>query len=157
MKKHLTSRIPQEAHEMFKRFRFKPLLACVALVLIVSVTAGCATVNPTDSSNAPATSGDVSNTKPDTSDVSSPDTDSSSDESNVPVNNDATFGIGDTAEYKDVQVTFTNVSESSGSDFNKPGDGNIFVLAEFEIANNGVSTLQNLQDSQTSNAHIIHK
>ena len=36
----------------------------------------------------------------------------------------------------DVQVTLTNYEESTGDDFNKPSDGNVFVLAEFEITNN---------------------
>ena len=46
------------------------------------------------------------------------------------------FKVGETAEYNSVQVTLLNVSESSGSEFNKPANGNVFVLAEFEIANN---------------------
>jgi len=46
------------------------------------------------------------------------------------------FHLGETAEYKDVRVTLTNVTESSGSQFNTPTDGNIFVIVEFEIENN---------------------
>ncbi len=34
------------------------------------------------------------------------------------------------------QVTLLNYEESTGSDYNKPSDGKVFVLAEFEIANN---------------------
>ena len=46
------------------------------------------------------------------------------------------FGIGETADLKGVVVTFVGVTESKGSTFNVPTDGNVFVLCEFEIANN---------------------
>lgn len=45
------------------------------------------------------------------------------------------FRMGETAELNGVQVTLTNYKESSGSEWNKPSDGNVFVLAEFEISN----------------------
>ncbi len=47
-----------------------------------------------------------------------------------------TFAVGETAELKGVSVKLVNVTESTGSDFNQPTDGNVFVLCEFEIANN---------------------
>lgn len=47
-----------------------------------------------------------------------------------------TFAVGETAELKDVQVSFLGVTESDGSDFNTPKDGHVFVLCEFEIVNN---------------------
>lgn len=46
------------------------------------------------------------------------------------------FCVGETAELKGVSVTLVNVTESTGSQFNAPTDGNVFVLCEFEIANN---------------------
>lgn len=46
------------------------------------------------------------------------------------------FGKGDVVRLNDVAVTLVRVTESYGSDFNKPTDGNIFVLCEFEIENN---------------------
>lgn len=46
------------------------------------------------------------------------------------------FYVGETAELKEVFVTLVNVTESTGSQFNTPTDGNVFVLCEFEIANN---------------------
>lgn len=45
------------------------------------------------------------------------------------------FYVGETAELKGVQVTMTNFEESTGKDYIIPTDGNLFVLAEFEIAN----------------------
>lgn len=47
-----------------------------------------------------------------------------------------TFSVGETAEMNDVQVTMLNYEEIQGSEYNKPTDGNIFVLVEFEIVNN---------------------
>ena len=35
----------------------------------------------------------------------------------------------------------TNYSENYGSEWNKPTDGNVFLLVEFEIANNSTSEL----------------
>lgn len=46
------------------------------------------------------------------------------------------FRVGETAELNGVFVTMTDYKESDGSDWNKPSDGNVFVLVQFEIANN---------------------
>ena len=43
---------------------------------------------------------------------------------------------GEAVEHKDVVATLVGVTKSTGSDYNKPADGKIFVLCEFEIANN---------------------
>lgn len=51
-------------------------------------------------------------------------------------NKESIFKKGDIAELNGVQVILTDYVESAGSDFNKPTDGNIFLMAEFEIANN---------------------
>ena len=47
----------------------------------------------------------------------------------------AAFTVGDTVELSDVVVTFVGMTESKGSDFNKPADGNVYVLCEFTIEN----------------------
>ena len=46
------------------------------------------------------------------------------------------FQVGDTAALNDVNVCLVEVTESNGSQYNQPNDGNVFVLCEFEIANN---------------------
>lgn len=46
------------------------------------------------------------------------------------------FKVGETAELNNVRVTMTDYSESNGSQFNKPAEGNVFVTVEFEIENN---------------------
>ena len=47
-----------------------------------------------------------------------------------------TFAVGETAELKGVQVCLVGVTESTGSSYNKPEEGNVFILFEFNIANN---------------------
>lgn len=47
-----------------------------------------------------------------------------------------TFGIGEQVSLNDVIVTMNDVTESSGSDFNKPSEGNTFIFCEFTIENN---------------------
>ena len=49
---------------------------------------------------------------------------------------DKVFKLGDAVELDKVVVSFVDIAESTGSDFNKPADGNVYVLCEFEIANN---------------------
>lgn len=51
------------------------------------------------------------------------------------------FGIGEVAETKNIKVSMVSVTESTGSEFNKPADGNVFVLCEFEITNDSDSEL----------------
>lgn len=46
------------------------------------------------------------------------------------------FSAGETAELRGVSVTLVDVSKSTGSSFNVPTGGNVFVLCEFDIANN---------------------
>ena len=51
------------------------------------------------------------------------------------------FHVGDTVNLNDVHVTLKNVSESNGSQFNTPTDGNVFVTFEFEIDNQSDSEI----------------
>ena len=46
------------------------------------------------------------------------------------------FGVGDQVALNDVVVTFNGVTESPGTEFNRPGDGNVFLVCEFTIENN---------------------
>ena len=52
-----------------------------------------------------------------------------------------TFTVGEIAEMNDVQVTMLSYEESDGADFVTPTEGNVFVLVEFEIANNSDSEI----------------
>lgn len=46
------------------------------------------------------------------------------------------FYVGDTAKLNGITASLVGFNESNGSPYNRPNDGNIFVLCEFEIANN---------------------
>lgn len=68
-------------------------------------------------------------------------TQSQSPEDNSAEPEKTTFGIGEQVSLNDVVVTMNNVTESNGSQFNKPTDGNTFVLCEFTIENNSEKDL----------------
>lgn len=46
------------------------------------------------------------------------------------------FKVGETAEQKDIQITFVSTTESVGGDFVKPSTGKVYLICEFEIVNN---------------------
>ena len=67
-----------------------------------------------------------------------------------PVEEKAEYGVGDTLTQNDITVTFLGVTETHGSAYNKPSEGNVYVLCEFEITNNkstdlGVSSRMNFE------------
>ncbi len=51
----------------------------------------------------------------------------------APVKTD--YGVGEPAEEKNITVTLVNVTESTGSAYNRPTEGNVFLICEFEIEN----------------------
>lgn len=51
------------------------------------------------------------------------------------------YTVGDRAVLKDVAVTLVDVSESGGTDFLTPSDGNVFLICEFEIENGSKSDI----------------
>lgn len=46
------------------------------------------------------------------------------------------FNVGETASLKDIAVTLVGITESTGSEYNTPADGKVFILCEFTIENN---------------------
>lgn len=46
------------------------------------------------------------------------------------------FRPGEVAEMNDLQIALIGYKESNGSEWIKPADGKVFLLAEFEIVNN---------------------
>ncbi len=53
----------------------------------------------------------------------------------------ATYGIGQTAVSNEVKMTLVSAKKSTGSEYNKPESGKVFVLCEFNIENNSKSDL----------------
>lgn len=73
--------------------------------------------------------------------VDSTPTQSQDEDSNSAEPEKTTFGVGEQVNLNDVVVTMNGVTESSGSQFNKPTDGNTFILCEFTIENNSEKDL----------------
>lgn len=46
------------------------------------------------------------------------------------------FQVGEKVELNNVITTLVGVEESAGSTYNKPTEGNVFLICEFEIENN---------------------
>lgn len=90
----------------------------VIIVLVVSGIIGGATSEPKKVGEVPQSSGENVTT------------------SNTSGTVEERFNIGDKVELNDIVVTMTGIKESSGSQFNTPSDGNIFVLCSFVIENN---------------------
>ena len=65
----------------------------------------------------------------------------SSDSSTTVTSNESKFYIGDKVELNNIVVSLDGVTENSGSAYNKPGDGNVFVLCSFSIENNSASEI----------------
>ncbi len=60
------------------------------------------------------------------------------------------FYLGETAEQQNIQISLVNVTESLGNEFAKPDEGNLFLICEFEIANNSekdisISSMMNFE------------
>lgn len=123
--KHCQSDIPKKAKvcPVCKKKQGSVLKWILVIVFALAII-GVVTSNDNDNSN------NISRADSQNTDVHVPESSSQSEEQEL------VFRVGETAEYKDVQVTLLNITESTGSQFNKPTDGNVFILAEFEIANN---------------------
>jgi len=99
------------------------IIGIVAIFIIAAITS---------EGNGPKLAETSNSTKSDNKSVAT----DKSEATQTPVPEKTTFAVGETAELKDIQVTLVSVTESEGSDFNKPDDGKIFALCEFEIENN---------------------
>ena len=124
--KHCQSDIPKKA-KVCPNCRKKQggifkwiLIVIVALVIIGSVSGNEDKPTKVSNSNNESTAGAT------TSESNTSET----------VVEETTFGVGDTAEYRGVKVTLNSITENTGSQFNKPTDGNVFLLVNFTIENN---------------------
>ncbi len=68
--------------------------------------------------------------------TSSPTKESYNDEETVATQSEEeTYGLNETAVFKDLKFTATEIKESTGSDFWAPDDGNIYVGVKFVVEN----------------------
>ena len=137
--KHCKSEIPKDA-KVCPNCRKKQggigkwIVIVVVVVIIIAAMSGGGADKPKKVENA-STQNNTDN-KADVVNDTTEDTSVKQEDSEKDI-----FGIGETAEMNDVQVTMVNYTQSSGSEYNKPADGNEFVLVEFEIANNSDSEI----------------
>ena len=118
---------------MNKKSLTRILWGVITLVMLAAITSACS-FDIMDVPEAPTpTKAPVSST--DATKYAEPTEAISTEETSAKENRDA-YGVGDTAQVKNVIVSLLSVTESTGSSFNTPSDGNVFVLCEFEIQNN---------------------
>ena len=104
-----------------KNKKGNPVLAGILLVVIIAIIIG-------------VSSGNDKPTKVDTANPSTQtQTDNTENQNNT--EDDTRFAVGESVQLKDVTATFVDVTTSNGSTYNKPADGNVFVLCEFTIEN----------------------
>lgn len=118
--KHCQSEIPKKAKvcPICRKKQSKGILKWIIIVIVALIIIGALASGGDD--NEPEKVGEVV----------------SSDASNATDKEENIFKVGEIAELKDVQVVLLDYEESNGSQWNSPADGNVFVLAEFEITNN---------------------
>lgn len=131
--KHCQSDIPYGAkvcpncRKKQKSGILKWILIAILVLIVICVAAG-------GGDDKPSKVGEV-NTKTDDSENKNTETKDDGEEK------ETVFKKGEIAELNGVQVTLTDYKESTGSEYNTPSDGNIFLMAEFEISNNSDSEL----------------
>lgn len=111
-----------------KKSPFKVILSIFAVFILIGVVGTI--LGGGDDGGSPKKTGDVK-----TDQKQSKDGGSSKEAEKT------TFGVGEQVSLNDVFVTMNSVTESSGSQFNKPSDGNTFILCEFSIENNSQKDL----------------
>lgn len=133
--KHCQAEIPKKAKVCPNCKRKQGgIVKWIVIAIVVLVIIGAATGGKDD--NEPKKVGDTkvsTESNNNSNDVESADTEPVTAEE---PDKETTFKKGEIAELNNVQVTLTDYKESTGSEYNKPTDGKIFLLAEFEIANN---------------------
>lgn len=118
---------------LYMKKKISLLMACVLMLSLCACT-----VDPSGGQNAPAL---VTTTPNEQNSVSTTPDDELPATETPTIAEETVFKVGDTVELNDVTVKFIGVSEKKGSQYNKPEDGNIYVLCEFEIVNNSKKEL----------------
>lgn len=113
--KHCKTEIPREAKvcpACRKKQGSKTVWIVIAAVVIILFAAAAS-----GGDDGPMKVGDVTGNGTDTSTVKT------------------SFTVGETAECRGIKVTHIGVTESYGTEFLKPDDGRVYLICEFEIAN----------------------
>lgn len=113
------------------------VIAVIVVILIAAIAGGGGDTTPqrVDNTNLPSESNEKQQGTSKTEDKQEETTKTEEKQEEI------IFGVGETAELNGVRVTMTDYSESNGSEYNKPSDGNVSLLVEFLIENNTDSEL----------------
>ena len=109
------------------------IIAIVAIVAIAAIGSSMEDDKPTPVPNNTEKETDTPTSTPEEKDTNDDKEDAKEDNTDADADS---FTVGTSAEYKDVIVTLTEVTESKGSEFNTPEDGKVYVLANFTFENN---------------------
>lgn len=115
------------------------IIAIVAIVAIAAIGSSMEDDKPTPVPNNTEKETDTPTSTPevkDTTDDTEVDKEDNKEDDKEDNKDADSFTVGTSAEYKDVIVTLTEVTESKGSEFNTPEDGKVYVLANFTFENN---------------------
>lgn len=126
----------KEGKEKKKGSCLKTILIIIAVIIVLAVIGSIF-----GDEDKPEKVGEV-NTESNQSDQSQSVSNTSSEsDSESQAEGQTVFTQGEIAEMNDIQITLVGYEESAGSEYNTPSDGNVFLLANFEIANNSDSEL----------------
>lgn len=135
--KYCKSEIPADAKicpNCRKRQTPSGCLIAIIVVVVLIIFAAVAGSSSSGSSSSSAASSDGSA-------VSDSNSSSTGTATATPTEPPTVYGIGETAESKDVKVTLLNAETSEGAQYVTPSDGNIFIALEFEIENDSSSDI----------------
>jgi hypothetical protein len=90
------------------------VVAVIILIIIIAVASNAGKSIPTDANGNPTASNGEAN---------------------------KTYGINEPVTQNGITMTLASVTQNSGSEYNKPADGKVFLLCEFNIDNNANSDL----------------
>ena len=117
------SKVPPAKRPIYKKWWFWVIIVIIVLGIIGAGSSGPKKVGEnTPASNNAASQPDASGT------------------TNTPAA-ESKFNVGDKVELNGIVASLDSVVENSGSAYNKPGDGNVFVLCTFTIENNSSSEI----------------
>lgn len=106
-----------------------PLILVIVIVVLAIIGVSTSQGENSDSSSKSSSSSSENSSS------SSENGGDSSENSSSLENSEKQFGVGDTAEAGGVKITFASLKESTGSEYLKPEDGNVYLQCEFEIEN----------------------
>lgn len=124
-----------EKRKVYQRFWFWLIAFCVAL-LFWDITSGSPVQDTNQDPHAV-----IENTGSTQAEQTKPETEPETTPGTQPVletvtDDDGPIVVGNIISYNGITVQLVGVTENNGSEYNEPAAGNVFVLCEFEIANN---------------------